>query len=301
MYHVRITYYDHNLRSECKLYEYDYNDLSEIMVSVTSQYLMGNILLFAGARIENQDVRQVNVYETSQDITTMKNIADANLSRNIGFAYSKSDVLTNSQYSSDITREVMKRTQQYFQNVALKTTVEMKISKTPLLFISHATENEAIAESLVLLLRTLGLNNKNLFCSSVSGYDINEGEDIYDTLASKFREHDIFVILLLSQEYYKSSACLNEMGAMWVLKADYSTIVCPNFSIPEIKGCVNPNKMAVILDDMKRVKGKLNQLKDRLINFFSLPEVEDDTIWENDRDKFLESIEKINVIHDTTE
>lgn len=27
----------------------------------------------------------------------------------------------------------------------------------------------------------------------------------------------------------------------------------------------------------------LNQLKDYLIEFFLLPEVEDDTIWENDR------------------
>lgn len=36
----------------------------------------------------------------------------------------------------------------------------------------------------------------------------------------------------------------------------------------------------------------LTQLKDHLIEFFHLPEVEDDTIWENDRNKFLPSIEK---------
>ena len=41
-----------------------------------------------------------------------------------------------------------------------------------------------------------------------------------------------------------------------------------------------------------RVNGKLNQLKDHLIEFFHLPEVEDDTIWEDDRNKFLKSIEK---------
>ena len=29
-----------------------------------------------------------------------------------------------------------------------------------------------------------------------------------------------------------------------------------------------------------------------LIEFFHLPEVEDDTIWENDRNEFLKSIEK---------
>lgn len=56
-------------------------------------------------------------------------------------------------------------------------------------------------------------------------------------------------------------------------------------------------KMAVVLGDSKRVNGKLNQLKDHLIEFFHLLEVEDDTIWENDRNEFLKSIEieKVNV------
>ena len=31
----------------------------------------------------------------------------------------------------------------------------------------------------------------------------------------------------------------------------------------------------------------LNQLKDHLIEFFLLPEIEDDTILENDRNEFL--------------
>lgn len=55
---------------------------------------------------------------------------------------------------------------------------------------------------------------------------------------------------------------------------------------------IDPRKMIVVLNDSKRVNGKLNQLKEHLIEFFHLPEVEDDTIWENDRNKFLKSIEK---------
>ena len=55
--------------------------------------------------------------------------------------------------------------------------------------------------------------------------------------------------------------------------------------------------MAVVLEDSKRANGKLTQLKDLLIEFCHLPEVEDDTIWENDRNEFLKSIEieKVNV------
>lgn len=43
---------------------------------------------------------------------------------------------------------------------------------------------------------------------------------------------------------------------------------------------IDPRKMAVVLNDSKRVNGKLNQQKNHLIEFFNLPEIEDDTIWE---------------------
>lgn len=55
---------------------------------------------------------------------------------------------------------------------------------------------------------------------------------------------------------------------------------------------IDPRKTAMVQDVSKRVNGKLNQLKDYLIDFFHMPEVKDDTIWENDRNKFLNSIEK---------
>ena len=50
---------------------------------------------------------------------------------------------------------------------------------------------------------------------------------------------------------------------------------------------IDSGKMAMVLDDLKRVNGKLNQLTDHLIDFFHLPEVEDDTIWEKDSNEFL--------------
>lgn len=55
---------------------------------------------------------------------------------------------------------------------------------------------------------------------------------------------------------------------------------------------IDHRKTAMVQDVSKRVNGKLNQLKDHLIEFFHLPEVEDDTIWKNDRYKFLKLLEK---------
>ena len=50
---------------------------------------------------------------------------------------------------------------------------------------------------------------------------------------------------------------------------------------------IDHRKTAMVQDVSKRVNGKLNQLKDHLIEFFHLQEVEDDTIWKNDRYKFF--------------
>ena len=55
---------------------------------------------------------------------------------------------------------------------------------------------------------------------------------------------------------------------------------------------IEHRKLAIVQHDSKQVNGKLNQLKDHLIEFFHLPEVEDDTIGEDDRNEFLKSIEK---------
>ena len=55
---------------------------------------------------------------------------------------------------------------------------------------------------------------------------------------------------------------------------------------------IDHRKTAMVQDVSKRVNGKLNQLKDHLIEFLHLQEVEDDTIWKNDRYKFFKLLEK---------
>lgn len=171
-----------------------------------------------------------------------------------------------------------------------KTNVIDMVEKPPLLFISHSSKDEDFAESFVILLRSIGFNKKNLFCSSVDGYGIDEGCDIYETLRSKFQQYNIYVVFLLSDDYYKSPACLNEMGAAWVLKSDYSTVLLPGFEIPSIKGAISPNKLAIIIND-KHVRNTLNKFKERIMEVFRLEDVDDDIVWENNRDKFLESVQ----------
>ena len=151
---------------------------------------------------------------------------------------------------------------------------------------------DSIVDALVELLRSIGFNGTNMFCSSVDGYGVAEGEDIYETLKNLFRQYDIYVVFVLSEHYYASAACLNEMGAAWVLQSNYSTILTKGFRPRDIHGAINPNKKAIVIDDARHVRSALNDFKERVMGIFELEDKDDIIVWEDNRNKFLEKVGK---------
>lgn len=168
-----------------------------------------------------------------------------------------------------------------------------KISKKPLIFISHSSKNKKEVELLVEMLRAINLQPKqDIFCSSLPGYDIPiDTEDrIFDFLRDSFLHYDIHIFFIHSHEYYKSPVSLNEMGAAWALKANQTSLLLPGFDFNDMKGVVNGERIAIKLDnDIVEVKDKLNQVRKQLEREFSLLPVQD-TIWEQARDRFIKSI-----------
>lgn len=165
-----------------------------------------------------------------------------------------------------------------------------EVIKSPKIFISHSSLDKDYVSDIVELLEDLGIRGNQLFCSSIPGYGIPLDEDIYDYLKQQFQEYDLHIIFVLSDNYYKSPACLNEMGATWVLQKRYTTILLPGFDFKEVKGAINPTKIAIKLDgDSLDVKEKLGQLKDSIVQEFSLTSISD-IRWEKKRDEFISKI-----------
>jgi len=161
--------------------------------------------------------------------------------------------------------------------------------KSPKIFISHSSSDKDYVSKLIDLLESIGLNEKHIFCSSIAGYGIPLDQDIYDYLKLQFETHNLHIILVLSQNYYNSVACMNEMGAAWILQNRYTTILLPGFEFSEIKGAINPRQIGLKLDnDLTDIKEKLGQLKDCLLNEFGLPTVSN-IRWEQKRDLFINS------------
>lgn len=173
-----------------------------------------------------------------------------------------------------------------------------EVIKSPKIFISHSSYDRDYVSSIVQLLEDLGIREDQLFCSSIPGYGIPLDEDIYDYLKQQFQDHDLHIIFVLSNKYYESPACLNEMGATWVLQKRYTTILLPGFDFKEVKGAISPTKIAIKLDgDSLDVKEKLGQLKDSIGKEFGLPSISG-IRWEKKRNDF---IDKINMHKETNQ
>lgn len=153
------------------------------------------------------------------------------------------------------------------------------------IFISHSSNDIKYVKPFVELLESLGLNRQTMFCSSVDGYGIPIGQNIYEYLKAEFTDKNILVVMIMSDNYYSSEPCLNEMGATWVMSKEYLTILTGDFDFKQMKGSIDPQKIGFKITDAAR----LDEFKDKLIEGLNLKPAFDYD-WEAARDKFLAEI-----------
>lgn len=202
---------------------------------------------------------------------------------------------TNSQFSSDGSINISKIIE--LSDIVDKKKIEEQKEENKImdkkerkLFISHANVDKDYTDALVELLHDMGIpksENNRIFYSSKEGYGIPLGMNIYEYL-KKMLSEEVIVIFVLSDEYYKSPACLNEMGATWIGAKEQYTLLLPNFEFSKIKGAIDPMKISFKLDD----KDKIMEFKEIIMEKLDLPKV-DSRIWEDSRDKFLKKISEL--------
>lgn len=167
--------------------------------------------------------------------------------------------------------------------------------RRPKIFISHSTKDKSYVAQIVALLDDMGLDQTQVFCSSLPGYDIPVDMNIFDYLREQFLSFDLHVLFIHSRNYYQSAVSLNEMGAAWALKSGYTSILLPGFTFAEMTGVVNGDTIAIKLDnDTIEVKDKLNQLYTYIVEEFSLTK-KADIIWEQKRDQFIKEVVEIKI------
>jgi hypothetical protein len=130
------------------------------------------------------------------------------------------------------------------------------------IFISHAYANKEYGDSLVELFRGIGINEDEIIFTSNVAYGIPIGQNIFNWLKSQISKKP-FVIYLLSKEYYSSVACLNEMGAAWIIENEHAVIFTPNFDIRSKEfqnGALDPREIGFHINDEERLLSFIEQL-----------------------------------------
>ena len=146
---------------------------------------------------------------------------------------------------------------------------EFEINK---IFLSHSSVDKKYGEAIHIFLNGIGIKNNQLIYTSSSANKIPFGDNIFDYLRKNINAN-VFVIILLSNSYLESVACLNEMGGAWVAKSDYLCFFTPDFdfSNPKYHQCaIDTRKMGAVLKPDSNCRTSMIEFKDIICNQFNL-------------------------------
>ena len=160
----------------------------------------------------------------------------------------------------------------------------------PVIFLSHKSDDKKYGDAIRDYIIGLGVKNESLIYTSHPLHKVPLDLNIYEYLRKNI-SGNVFVIILWSDKYLESPACLNEMGAAWVAQKDYTNIYVPSFSFgnPKYHECaVDTRKMGAVLNGDEHCKTSMIELKEKIVKMFNL--VVDEKQSQFILDKFIEQI-----------
>jgi hypothetical protein len=106
-------------------------------------------------------------------------------------------------------------------------------------FISHAARDKELADLVENLIETgIGVSHHEVFCTSLEGLGIPEGTPDFKEYIRKELDGCDSVVALISENYYASSFCMCELGAVWVLAKNFFPILVPPVDFADLRGAL---------------------------------------------------------------
>ena len=109
-------------------------------------------------------------------------------------------------------------------------------------FVSHSSENKEIAEQLCAFMTRLGVKENRIFCSSIIGQGVNNGEKLNDAIANSIGRAKV-IVYIISRDFIESSYCMEELGIGWYLSQQKRLscfyLILPDIVLSDLKGFVN--------------------------------------------------------------
>lgn len=155
------------------------------------------------------------------------------------------------------------------------------------IFISHAKADKDIADALVDLLKTgADVRTAQIFCTSLEGYGVPEGEDFVEYIRKQI-ESPVLVVAVISPAYYESTFCVCELGAAWAMQHSLFPVVVPPLTYGELQGVISKTQGGYINEG-----AKIDNLRDRVLTVLGIAPVAT-ALWNDKRDQFLVKMDEL--------
>jgi hypothetical protein len=130
-------------------------------------------------------------------------------------------------------------------------------------FISHAEEDGALAESLIDLLHVaLNLRTNEIRCTSVDGYRFRGGDDFDERIRAEVTSSTVFLVIV-SKPSSESPYVLFEVGARWGAKALLIPLLSPGTASESLSGPL-AGFNALRADNRRQLQQLVRELADTL-------------------------------------
>lgn len=170
---------------------------------------------------------------------------------------------------------------------------DMQTIKKRKIFISHSSLNRNFTDKFVMLLKRLGIQDEQIYYSSFVETGAQYLDDCFERITKEFRESELMIIFMLSQEFYSSNVCLAEMGATWVSEAKYIPIILPPLDFSDVKGVIKPTQNGIMLCD-KELNQKLDGLKETIEKYLNITSIISLSEWNREKDTFIKEIKELS-------
>ena len=259
----------------------EFNGIKDVICKYTSDGNVINFLKQLATSIETGDGEEI--------IYCLEEI-DKWYTNNISAIHSNDYVFNTGTHDRNkaLVAELLAELKEYdFSEIKRKDEVT---KNAPKIFLSHCSANKKYGDALEQLLSSMGIKADQLIYTSHPLHKVPLDANIYEYLRENMGQ-TVFVIILWSNEYLESPACLNEMGAAWVAQTDYTNIYVPDFAFgnPKYHQCaVDTRKMGAVLNGDAHCKASIIELKEKLSQLFDLVISEQE--WTYMLDRFIEEI-----------
>ncbi|WP_300915796.1 hypothetical protein [Bacteroides acidifaciens] len=166
----------------------------------------------------------------------------------------------------------------------------LPVQRVPKVFISHNHQDADYAKALVDMMLALGVNEKDIFCSSYPGFGVPFGKSFLDGIKGQYDEFDLLVLFVHSPRYYESPVSLCEMGAAWITKTDYRSFLTKDCEFKNLCAVIPPTETAFRAGETGTYH-LLNDFKILIETTFSLP-AKDFTRWETIKGDFINAVSR---------